>query len=421
MTNSHATGLRSLVDPSITHPLRPPLTGGCPDTQNEHPVPLEVTYDYDAVDPATFEPPTPSAMDGWQATLPPVSAPPLGAGDTPLVAVPEIADWAGTDTLYLKNESANPTWSHKDRLNRLTVSGAVDTDARGIVAASTGNHGASAAAYAARAGLPCVVFTKTTTPEPMQGFVQSYGAGLLRVDSWDASKQLVNAFAEGGWHAVTSRTAPHTGHPYGPEGYKPIAYELHAQLAAESDTPRVPGSVVIPVAHAELLYGVWKGFRELRELGVTDDTPTMVACEPGTQASLTAARECGEPITTVDAGPSEAHSIGGSTSTHRGYLALEESDGVAVPVPESTMVAARDRLTDAGFWQELSGAAGVGGLRATDRDLPDPVVAVACSSGFKDGSRALAPEIDTDGDTAQLLDETVTTLADRYDMDVTVD
>ncbi len=395
--DSLATVQRSLKDPTITYPLWPPLTEGCPETSTEDvQYPLEVAYDYDAVDADLFDGPLEPGLERWAPLLPPLSAPGLGEGNTPLVEMPEIADWAGFDgPVSVKDESRNPTWSQKDRLNRLTVSAAVETGAAGVVASSSGNHGAAAAAYAARAGLPCVVLTSPETPKPMQGFLRAYGAAVVAVEGWDARAQAVDRLADDhGFHAVTSRTGVHTGHPFGPEGYKTIAYELYRQLGE-----RVPGTVFVPTAHAELLFGVWKGFRELYDLGVVDGTPRMVACEPAARAPLAEAVEGGEAVAEVESAPTDAHSIAATRSTHRGRLAVVESDGFAQPVEDATIAAARERLAGVGLWQEFSGAAGVAGLRAAvdeDRPVEPPVVCLATSSGFKDVEPWSAPESASD-------------------------
>jgi hypothetical protein len=106
----------------------------------------------------------------------------MAEGGTALVPAPELAAWAGLNgELFIKDESRNPTWSHKDRFNLCSISVAVATGASGVVLASSGNHGASAAAYAARAGLPCIVLVSTDTPPAVQSFVQAYGAAVLAV------------------------------------------------------------------------------------------------------------------------------------------------------------------------------------------------------------------------------------------------
>lgn len=134
--------------------------------------------------------------------------------------------------------------------------------APGIVAASSGNHGASAAAHAARAGLSSVVFTAVATPAPMRAFLAAYGGAVLAVPR-SARWRLVNEVVERlGFHPVSNLHPAHTGHPFGPEGYKTIAYELHHQLGG-----RAPAAVLVPTGYGEPLFGVWKGFEELRALG----------------------------------------------------------------------------------------------------------------------------------------------------------
>jgi threonine synthase len=393
---SLATHLTPVGDADPTRPLGPPVTAGIRVDGDRRP--LTVDYNYGVADAGVFDQPPGPGLDRWAPLLPPLSGVGLGAGGTPLLAARSLADWAGVDAaVHVKDESRNPTWSHKDRLNRVVAGAAVRDGARGVVLASTGNHGAAAAAAAARNGLPCVVFTVPGTPPAMEEFVRSYGAAVLQLPTHEGLVGLVDALAEREFHAATSRTDPHTGHPWGPEGYKTIAYETALQLG------RAPGSVFVPTAFAELLYGVWKGFRELRDLGVTDRVPAMVACEPATQSAHAAALERGEPVVEVGAGPSDAHSIGGARSTHRGYRALTASGGEALPVTDDTARDAQRALADVGLWQEFSAAVGAGGLRVAD-DPPGPVVVLACSAGYKDGVDWSAPELPRDPDVAAVAD-----------------
>src|SRR5262245_1320055 len=106
-------------------------------------------------------PPTPRSLWRFGAVLPVPAerAVTLGEGATPLIHLERLGRRLGLPRLYAKDETQNPTWSYKDRLCSVAVSHAVETGARVITIASTGNHGASTAAYAARAGVPCVIFT----------------------------------------------------------------------------------------------------------------------------------------------------------------------------------------------------------------------------------------------------------------------
>lgn len=385
--NSAAIGQQSLADDSTTYPLWPPKTTGCP-THNESDIkyPLEVHYDYESIDSEIFSQSIGLGLDQWQSLLPPLEPEiSLGEGGTPLTRSSRIAEWLTVENpIYIKDESQNPTWSQKDRLNRCTVSAACGVDAAGIVVSSSGNHGASAAAYASRANLPCIILTPPTTPPAVQRFLLAYDAAVVEVEEWGARQRAVDKFTEEyGFHPVSSRTYIHTGHPFGPEGYKTIAYEIYQQLGN-----RAPGSVFVPTAAAELLYGIWKGFRELAMFDVVNDTPAMVSCEPGARGPLARAIDTDTDIATVEPEDTEADSIQATQNSYRGIKAIRESNGWASTFTESQLNKSQDQLSAIGHWQESSGAAGLAGLSAAveeTENIEPPIVCLATSSGFKDG------------------------------------
>ncbi|SOB85546.1 threonine synthase [Streptomyces sp. 1331.2] len=388
--DSLATGQRSLGDPTLDYPLWPPLTAGCPRTGTEDvSYPVEVDYAYDKADPAALFAPAPTrgGLEQWAPLLPPLLAPGLGEGTTPLVEL--------SPGVYVKDESRNPTWSHKDRLNRCTTSAAVGVGAPGIAVASSGNHGASAAAYAARAGLPCVVFTGPDLPPNVDAFLNAYGAVVLPVPweaRWPLLRQVVDRL---GLHPVSNLTPTHTGHAYGPEGYKTVAYEIFRDIG-------LPSAVFVPTGYGELLFGVWKGFAELHRLGLTDRVPRIHSCEAAASGPLARAIADGLPAAHVTVGPSAAYSIASPVSGYRGVVAVRASGGRALTLDDRQLADAQQELARAGLWAELSSAAGLAGLRSLgEPDLSDgPVVCVSTSSGFKDlgvGTRRtdpVAPEWD---------------------------
>ncbi|MGW3039700.1 threonine synthase [Kitasatospora sp. NPDC001159] len=382
--DSLATVQRSLGNPDLDYPLRPPLTAGCPQTSTaDVSYPVEVDYAYDKLDPASLFAPVKArgGLERWSPLLPPLLAPGLGEGATPLVEI--------QPGVYLKDESRNPTWSHKDRLNRCTTSAAVAVGAPGIAVASSGNHGASAAAYAARAGLPCVVFTGPDVPPAVDAFLNAYGAVVLPVPweaRWPLLRQVVERFS---LHPVSNLTTTHTGHAYGPEGYKTVAYEIFQDVG-------VPSAVFVPTGYGELLFGVWKGFAELHRLGLADRVPRVFSCESAASGPLHRALAQGVPATHVTVGPSDAYSIASPVSGYRGVVAVRASGGRALTVDDRQLVDAQRELARAGLWAELSSAAGLAGLRSLgEEDLGDgPVVCVSTSSGFKDkavGTHPTAP------------------------------
>jgi threonine synthase len=381
---STAIGQRSLGDPSLVFPLYPPLVNGCPRTSSvEMQYPLEIAYEYNKVPHEIFrQEPLPGLMR-WAPLLPPLLPElSMGEGGTALIEGRRIGQWVGLDgPIWLKDESRNPTWSHKDRLNYCVVSAAVASGAPGIAVASTGNHGASAAAYARRAGLPCVVISTPHAQPAFEHFHAALGTTFLLLEPkerWPALRRIVQ---ETGYMPANNLTRFHTGNPFGPEGYKTIAYELFAQLRG------VPGTVVLPTGYGELLFGVTKGFRELKELGVTTRVPRIVSAEPAVRGPLAYAMVHNQAAAEVSGPASLAAGIACTVSSYRGAAALREAVGRALTFQESTVREAMRELAQEGLWQEFSGVAGIAALRdARQRGeiFEEPVVTVLTSTGLKD-------------------------------------
>jgi threonine synthase len=386
LTNaSAAVGQRSLGDPSLLFPLDPPLLSGCPRTSGpEMQYPLEIDYDYGKVSAKLFAQPPLPGLQRWAPLLPPLAAHlSLGEGGTALVGSKRIADWIGlAKPIWLKDESRNPTWSHKDRLNYCIVSTAVATGAPGIAVASTGNHGASAAAYARRAGLRCVVISTVGAQPAFEHFQTRLGSDFLLVPPEERWPALCRIIESTGFMPASNLTRFHTGNPFGPEGYKTIAYELFAQLGN-----CVPGTVVVPTGYGELLFGIAKGFQEMVKLGVADRVPQVVSAEPGVRAPLAHAMARNVAAAEVSGPGSLAAGIACTVSSYRAAVALRTSNGRALTFGESTLGEAVAELAGEGLWQEYSGAAGLAALREARRrgeEVEEPVVAVLTSTGLKD-------------------------------------
>lgn len=400
MSDSTANGQRCLFC-GTTFPLYPPVADGCPSCASEDfAAPLEVTYDYPAGTEWMPDQPLPG-LSRYAPMLPPLAdGLSMGEGGTPLIphTLPELK---GIE-VYLKDESSNPTWSHKDRLNLAVSSAALAVGAAGVVAASSGNHGGSAAAYSARAGLPGVILT-TPRPPAVASFLQAYGQTVVAVPDvetrWKLMERLVR---ERDYHPASNQTIPPTNHPFGSENYKTIAYEVYLQLDR-----RAPEAVFVPVGFAELLFGIYKGFRELAQYDLIDSVPRLIACEPAAGAPLKRALETGEPVAYVDVSPSDAYAIAVPVNSYRGVVAVEGSDGLALAISDEEMYAAQRRLSRAGLWVELSAAIALAGLlHAPELDLGrrGPLVVVNTSSGFKDLNVGKRPVPQIDGSWEALLE-----------------
>ncbi len=384
-TISLAVAQRSLADPELRYPLFPPLVDGCPRTSTaELQYPLAIDYDYDGASIDFFRRDPYPGVWRWGELLPPLTPGlSMGEGGTPLVAAPRLAGWSGFDgEVYIKDESRNPTGSHKDRLNLCTISAAVLSGAPGVTVASSGNHGAAAAAYAARAGLPCVLFITEGTEPHLLRMVSAYGAAVVPLPRPLRRVLMRELVHRTGFMPASSITETHTGHPFGPEGYKTIAYELYRQLG-----DRVPAAVFVPTAYAELLYGVWMGFKDLQRVGKVGSLPQMIACEPAAGAPLRAALAAGRPVVKVDESPTAAYSIVVGSNSYRGVLAVQESEGDALALTDEEIAAAQMVLGRQGLWAEFSGAASLAGLRqaaGAGARFDGPVVCLMTSTGFKD-------------------------------------
>jgi threonine synthase len=349
-------------------------------------------------------PSTPRGLWRYAAVLPVAAehAVSLGEGATPLVRLERLGKRLGLPRLFAKDESRNPTWSYKDRLCAVAVSHAVATGARVITISSTGNHGASTAAYAARAGLPCVIFTLASVPETMKTLMQAYGAAVVACPTSEARWQLMREGIERlGWYPTSGFVVPPIGsNPYGIEGYKTIAWEIAEDLGWTA-----PDVIVVPSAYSDGLYGVWKGWVELQALGLVKDVPRMIAAEPF--GPLANALERGlEAPELVPGGASVAFSIASRYGTWQGLTALKQSAGAGVRITDEGLFEAQRALArEEGIFVEPSSATSLTAvMQLAARKALDPeqtVVVVLTSGGLKDpgASRTWLPTVpDTPAD-----------------------
>ena len=371
-------------------PLEPRF-GGCPHCAPVAAVNLIPIYDANARR-RTFRVADlrdgPASMWRW-ATLLPVAAEhavTLGEGLTPLIACPRMGARLGVERLHLKDESRNPTWSFKDRLASVAVSMAPRFGARVIACSSSGNAGAAAAAYAARAGLPCVAITFEGAAGSLITQMRAYGAMVVATrDKADRWKLLHRCVDELGWYPTTPYFGPPVGsNAFGIEGYKTLAYEVAEQLDWEA-----PDWCVLPVAYGDALVGMWRGFEDLRQLGLISTLPRMVAAE--IYGSLAAAQESGSEI--VPAMPKDhdttALSIGTLQGTWQALQVIRISKGLAHRVGNADLLALQAELARSeGIYAEPSSVVPLAAVRALrargvirERDT---VVAVVTASGLKD-------------------------------------
>ncbi len=416
---SHLTGL-ACIRCGASFGIEPRFDG-CPECRPEAPANLTPLYDLDAaarelsVESLRDRP---AGMRRYRELLPPdvQDAASLGEGETPLLHCERYGRRLGLDRLLLKDESQNPSGSFKDRLAFTALAMAGRFGARAVGVSSTGNAGAAAAAYAARAGLPCIVLTVQGAASAIVTQMQAYGAMVVatrtKADRW---KFLQTGVAEWGWYPTSPYFGPPVGsNPYGVDGYKTIAYEV-----CERMDWKPPDWCVLPVAYGDALFGMWKGFEELAALGMIPRKPRMVAAEMA--GCLSAALASGEDAIPEIPAPSPyvAGSISVNQSTYQALHALRASGGAArVASNDELLGLQRDLAADEGVYAEPSSLAALAAVERLCKEgrigPADTVVVVNTAHGLKDtaATASVAPVIPTvDGDTAQFMQ----TLRDAYD------
>jgi threonine synthase len=267
--------------------------------------------------------------------------------------------------------------------------------ARVIACASSGNAGAAAAAYAARAGLPCVVFALREAPAAMLAQIRACGAMTVATatpaDRWTL---LAGAAQRYGWFATSPSSDPPLGsNPYGLEGYKTIAYEI-----AEALDWQAPDWCALPVCYGDALFGLWKGFDEMLALGWIAKRPRLIAAEIAGSLQAAMAQGLDMPPRIGTNRASIALSIDAPRSTFQALQALRRSDGIAVKVGDEEIESWRARLAaEEGLFAEAASAAPFAAI-ARLRDAGtiaagDTVVAVMTASGLKDAPRSAPDDV----------------------------
>jgi threonine synthase len=303
----------------------------------------------------------------------------MGEGGTPLVRSDALSSMTGCD-VWLKYDGANPTGSFKDRGMTLAISKAVEEGAKAVVCASTGNTSASAAAYAARAGLTCAVLIprgKVAMGKMAQTLV--HGARMLEVDgNFDASLDVARALAER--YPVT---LVNSVNPYRLQGQKTAAFEICDALGGAPDLH------LVPVGNAGNISSHWLGYSEYLRDGVIAEPPRLF----GFQASGAAPIVLGEPV----ADPhtiATAIRIGNPASWDKAVEAARESEGAIRAVTDREILAAYRRIAREGLFAEPASAASVAGLlqlhEAGELVAGARVVCVLTGHGLKDPEWAIA-------------------------------
>ncbi|MGI9657328.1 MAG: threonine synthase, partial [Gaiellaceae bacterium] len=298
-----------------------------------------------------------SLIERYRERLPVTDATPLvslGEGSTPLVPARAISKRLGVE-LYLKLDSMNPTASFKDRGMTVAVSKALEEDAQAVICASTGNTAASAATYAARAGLPAVILQPAgAVALGKLAQARAVGAAVLEVrGTFDEALAAARELAERGTHALVNSL-----NPYRLEGQKTVAFELADELGG------LPEIVCLPYGGGGNTRALGLGFAEWGA-GVPRIVAAQAADRAGTVAS---AIRIAEPV-----------------HREQAEATVARAEGSIVTVTDDEILAAwRELAHEEGIFCEPSSAAGVAALGKLPDIAGSRVVALITGHGLKD-------------------------------------
>jgi threonine synthase len=305
----------------------------------------------------------------------------LHEGNTPLIRVDRfVAAIGGAFDLWLKFEGVNPTCSFKDRGMSVAVSKAVERRAQAVICASTGNTSASAAAYAARAGLKCVVLLphgNIALGKLAQALM--YGAATVAVEgSFDDALRIVRELGETAPFEVVNSI-----NPARIEGQKTAAFEICDQLG------RAPDIHCLPVGNAGNITAYWKGYQQYHAAGLSDRKPRMFGFQAAGAAPIVDGHPIAKPATVAT-----AIRIGNPASWSGATNALKESNGFIDKIPDEETLAAYTLIARTeGIFVEPACAVPLAGIircLKVGRIPPGSVVAATMTGhGLKDPDTAL--------------------------------
>lgn len=299
-------------------------------------------------------------------------------GNTPLIPLPRLAralNLEGVD-LRAKYEGLNPTGSFKDRGMTAAITQAVADGAKSVICASTGNTAASAAAYAARASLKCVVLIPQgkVAAGKLAGAI-AYGAQVIAIQgSFDDGLRMVREISATGKIMLVNSI-----NPYRIEGQKTSAFEICDALGS------APDWLCLPVGNAGNITAYWRGFKQYQAIGKVPNRPRLLGVQAAGSAPLVLGHAVDKPETIAT-----AIRIGRPARGEEALMARDESNGHILAVTDNEILEAWKMLAEIeGVWVEPASAAGVAGLRKAAQQHPADftgkrIVCILTGHGLKD-------------------------------------
>jgi threonine synthase len=361
---------------------------------------LDIIYDYSTLQRDLSSETITSSQEGslWRyLPLLPVQEPqsigtPLhAAGWTPTFTLPGLRQKLGLPSLWVKDESRNPTASFKDRASAVVVARARELGVQVVVTASTGNAGAALAGMAAAVGQRAVIFAPRTAPPAKIAQLLIYDAQVLLVDgNYDQAFDLsILAANEFGWYCRN------TGYnPFTLEGKKTAALEIW-ECVINQQSLNTPLAVFVSVGDGNIISGLHKGFKDLQALGWLDHMPRIFGVQAEGSAAITNAFLAGvEEITPVSASTlADSICVDLPRDGVRAVRAATQTGGAYLTVGDAEILSAISKLGRVGIFSEPAGATAYAGfLKAVEQGMigpEDAILVLNTGSGLKDVGAAM--------------------------------
>ena len=326
--------------------------------------PLEVDYDYDAIRKNISKNQIANGPDSlWRyAPLLPCDENykvDIGTGFTPLIQSKNLAKQLGLKKLWIKNDTANPTWSFKDRVVSMAIARARQFGYKDLACASTGNLANSVSARAAQAGMRALVFMPDDLEAGKVIGSSVYNPILTMIDGNydDVNRLCTELAASNDWAFVNINMRP-----YYAEGSRTLAFEVAEQLGWKS-----PAHCVVPMASGSLFTKIWKGFKELHNIGLIDDVDIRMSGAQATGCSPISTAFLSGSLNFIPQKPdtiARSLAIGNPADGYYALKVMEETNGAAEMATDQEIVDGIKLLAESeGIFAETAGGVSVACLK----------------------------------------------------------
>jgi len=298
----------------------------------------------------------------------------LGEGGTQLLQSNKF----GFEDLWLKTETTNPTGSFKDRGSTIEITRAKELNVASLCCASTGNMGASVAAYAAKADMKCKVFLPTNVSKGKIQQIKIYGADIVTIKG-----NYTHALKSCEEYSKKTSTYLVGDYPYRGEGEKSVGFEIADQLNWSA-----PDYIIAPMGNGTLIYAIWDAFFDMKKVGLIDYLPKMVGIQAdGCSPIVDAWKKDSKEVNPLNKSKTLASAIDCPSPVDwiKALEAIRKSHGFAETVTDKEMLKTREELArKEGVFAELAGVASLTATAKMKKELDGKIVCIISGSGLKD-------------------------------------